>query len=105
MLVYFNQHGFLMAPKIRLVGDGKPERGDMFRSAGTKYLSPEKRHPSPLKLDTNGYWSDMLKRQFTFAKVRIMEPQAFSLTFCSTAILLVPGHHHNFVLSQVLHLH
>jgi hypothetical protein len=41
----------------------------MFRSAGKKYLSPEKRHPSPLKLDVNGYWSDMLKRQFTFAKV------------------------------------
>ena len=41
----------------------------MFRSAGKKYLSPEKRHPTPLKLDSNGYWSDMLKRQFTFAKV------------------------------------
>jgi hypothetical protein len=41
----------------------------MFRSAGKKYLSPEKRHPTPLKLDVNGYWSDMLKRQFTFAKV------------------------------------
>jgi hypothetical protein len=43
----------------------------MFRSAGKKYLSPEKRHPTPLKLDVNGYWSDMLKRQFTFAKVKI----------------------------------
>jgi hypothetical protein len=41
----------------------------LFRSAGKKYLSPEKLHPTPLKLDVNGYWSDMLKRQFTFAKV------------------------------------
>jgi len=38
------------------------------RSGGKEYEDPDKMHPSPARFDTNGYWSDVLKRQFTFSK-------------------------------------
>ena len=39
----------------------------LLRSAG-KEFEEEDMHPSPLKFDINGYWSDVIKRQFTFSK-------------------------------------
>ena len=38
----------------------------LFRSGGKEYT--EDLHPSPYKFDLNGYWSDVIKRQFTFSK-------------------------------------
>ena len=38
-----------------------------YRSGGKEFKGA-KLHPSPAKFDINGYWSDVLKRQFTFTK-------------------------------------
>ena len=38
------------------------------RSGGKKFKHAEKMHPPTVTFDRDGYWSDVLKRQFVFAR-------------------------------------
>ena len=38
------------------------------RSGGKKFRQVERMHPPTVSFDRDGYWSDVLKRQFVFAR-------------------------------------
>jgi len=63
----------MIGPITKQITMDKKLRKDVFqyhlvqRSAGKEY-NPEKLHPPTMTFDKNGYWSDILKRQFTFSK-------------------------------------
>ena len=40
----------------------------MARSGGKKFQQVEKMHPPTVNFDRDGYWSDVLKRQFVFER-------------------------------------
>jgi glycosylphosphatidylinositol deacylase len=63
----------MIGPLTKQISMDKKLRKDILhyhlvhRSAGKEY-QPEKLHPPSITFDKNGYWSDILKRQFTFSK-------------------------------------